>query len=126
MKIQIPSDRTIQCVFGSAIAILFVAGAFSYRSIIVSDQSYRWIEHTVVAATLLGLMIIAAAGWGVLHDHSRYQLAEQALRESERKYRLLLEGIKDYAILMLGPLGEIRSSNSGAERMSGCAVAGIR
>jgi PAS domain S-box-containing protein len=121
MKIEIPSDRTIQCALGSAIAILFVAGAFSYRSIIVSDQSYRWIEHTVVAATLLGLMIIAAAGWSVLHDHSRYQLAEQALHESERKYRLLLEGIKDYAILMLSPLGEIRSSNSGAERMFGCA-----
>src|SRR3984957_4771152 len=33
---------------------------------------------------------------------------------------MLVNGIKDYAILMLGPLGEIRSWNPGAERMSGC------
>ena len=121
MKIEIQSDRTIQFALGSTIAILLVVGAFSYRGIVVSDESGRWIERVVVAGTLLGLMIMAAAGWSVLHDHSRYQLAEQALQESERKYRLLVEGIKDYAIFMLGPLGEIRSWSSSAERMSGCA-----
>jgi PAS domain S-box-containing protein len=33
---------------------------------------------------------------------------------------MLVDGVKDYAILMLGPQGEIRSWNPGAERMSGC------
>ena len=33
---------------------------------------------------------------------------------------MLIQGIKDYAIYMLGPRGEIRTWNPGAERMTGC------
>jgi PAS domain S-box-containing protein len=77
-------------------------------------------ELILIAATLLGLLITGAAGWLVLRDGVRRGRAEQALLESERKYRTLIEGVKDYAIVMLGPLGEIRSWNPGAERMSGC------
>src|SRR5919202_6557602 len=34
-------------------------------------------------------------------------------------YRLLVEGVKDYAILMLDPTGQIVSWNAGAERITG-------
>ncbi|MGA2056325.1 MAG: PAS domain S-box protein [Bradyrhizobium sp.] len=81
-------------------------------------------RHTkliLLAGTLLGLLITGAAGWSVHRDNYKRWLAEQALQESERKYRMLVNGVKDYAILMLGPLGEIRSWNPGAERMSGCS-----
>jgi PAS domain S-box-containing protein len=74
----------------------------------------------LVAGLLLGLLTTGAAGWSVQRDNSKRGLAEEALKESERKYRTLIDGVKDYAILMLGPLGEIRSWNPGAERMSGC------
>jgi PAS domain S-box-containing protein len=74
----------------------------------------------LIAGTLLGWLITGAAGWIVLRDSIRRGFAEQALLESERKYRALIDGVKDYAVLMLGPLGEIRSWNPGAERMSGC------
>ena len=66
------------------------------------------------------MLITVAAGWSVQRDNSRRETAEEALRESERKYRMLVDGVKDYAILMLGPQGEIRSWNPGAERMTGC------
>ena len=56
----------------------------------------------------------------VQRDNSRRQIAEKALQESERKYRMLIQGIKNYAIYMLGPRGEIRTWNPGAERMTGC------
>jgi PAS domain S-box-containing protein len=82
------------------------------------------LRHTkiiLLAGTLLGLLITGAAGWSVYRDNHRRWLAERALLESERKYRMLVNGVKDYAILMLGPLGDIRSWNPGAERMSGCA-----
>ena len=82
------------------------------------------LRHTkiiLLCGTLLGLLITGVAGWSVHRDNYRRWLAEQALHESERKYRMLVNGVKDYAILMLGPLGEIRSWNPGAERMSGCA-----
>ena len=74
----------------------------------------------LLAGTLLGLLITGAAGWSVYRDNARRGVAEQALQEGERRYRTLVNGVKDYAILMLGPLGEIRSWNPGAERMSGC------
>jgi PAS domain S-box-containing protein len=76
-------------------------------------------EAILILGTILGLMITGAAGWIVQRDNSRRENAEGALQESERKYRTLIQGIKDYAIFMLGPLGEIRSWNPGAERMSG-------
>jgi PAS domain S-box-containing protein len=82
------------------------------------------LRHTkiiLLCGTLLGLLITGVAGWSVHRDNYLRWLAEQALHESERKYRMLVNGVKDYAILMLGPLGEIRSWNPGAERMSGCA-----
>jgi hypothetical protein len=55
------------------------------------------------------------AGWIVQRGNSRRWLAEEALLESERKYRMLIKGgVKDCAILMLGPNGEIRSWKCGA------------
>jgi PAS domain S-box-containing protein len=85
-----------------------------------AKRSIGWITTTLILGTVLGLLITIGAGWIVQRDNSRRKTAEKALRESERKYRMLIDGVKDYAILMLGPLGEIRSWNPGAERMSGC------
>jgi PAS domain S-box-containing protein len=47
------------------------------------------------------------------------KLAEQAQRESDQRFRLLIEGVKEYAIFRLGPLGHIVSWNAGAERLKG-------
>jgi PAS domain S-box-containing protein len=76
---------------------------------------------TILAlGTILGVLIAVAAVWNVQRDSSDRGLAEEALRESEEKYRTLIQGVQDYAILMLGPRGEIVSWNPGAERMTGC------
>ena len=85
-----------------------------------TQQSTNRTEFILILGTVLGLLITVAAGWAVQRDSSRREIAERALRESERKYRMLIQGIKDYAIYMLSPAGEIRSWNPGAERMSGC------
>jgi len=45
--------------------------------------------------------------------------AEQALRESEERFRMLVEGVKDYAIFMLDPKGRVTSWNAGAEWING-------
>ncbi len=47
------------------------------------------------------------------------QRKEVALSESEERFRLLVERVKDYAIFMLDPSGRIVSWNSGAERIKG-------
>src|SRR5439155_700499 len=44
---------------------------------------------------------------------------EQKLRTSEELFRLLLDGIKDYAVYMLDPEGRVASWNVGAARIKG-------
>jgi PAS domain S-box-containing protein len=77
-------------------------------------------KTVLILGTLLGMLVASAAGWSAHRDSFARGLAEEALRDSEEKYRRLIQGVQDYAILMLGPQGEIRSWNPGAERMTGC------
>jgi PAS domain S-box-containing protein len=51
-------------------------------------------------------------------------LSEQ-LRQSEERFRLLVEAVEDYAIFMLDPAGLIVSWNSGAERIKGYAASEV-
>lgn len=43
----------------------------------------------------------------------------EALRRSEERFRLMIESVKDYAIIMLDPQGLVTSWNVGAERIKG-------
>lgn len=52
--------------------------------------------------------------------HMQQVLAQQAaVHDSEERFRLLVDSVQDYAILMLDPQGRIESWNSGAERITG-------
>jgi PAS domain S-box-containing protein len=44
---------------------------------------------------------------------------EQALREGEERFRLVIEGVRDYGIFALDPQGHVVSWNAGAERIKG-------
>ncbi|HYX33088.1 MAG TPA: response regulator [Oligoflexus sp.] len=45
--------------------------------------------------------------------------AEQTLKESEERFRLLVAGVKDHAIYMLDQNGNVRTWNDGAQRIKG-------
>ena len=47
------------------------------------------------------------------------QRRQEDLRRSEERFRLLVEGVEDYAIFMLDPAGCVLSWNAGAERNTG-------
>ncbi len=44
---------------------------------------------------------------------------EDALRQSEERFRLLIEGVRDYAIFMLDQKGHVATWNEGAKRFKG-------
>ncbi len=46
MKSKSPSNRKMQLAFGSAILALLVVGTISYRGLIESSESDRWVRHT--------------------------------------------------------------------------------
>src|SRR5262245_39533311 len=52
-------------------------------------------------------------------ERARRARAEAELRAVEERYRLLVEGARDYAILLLDPTGTITTWNEGARRLVG-------
>ncbi|MEY2419337.1 MAG: hypothetical protein QOG90_2017 [Actinomycetota bacterium] len=54
-----------------------------------------------------------------VQDVSDQRAAEEELRRSEEQFRILVEGVGDYAIFMLDATGHIISWNLGAERAKG-------
>jgi PAS domain S-box-containing protein len=65
-------------------------------------------------------------GFGkVTRDLTERRAHEEALRESEQRFRLMIEGVRDYAIFMLSPDGVIESWNNGAQLIKGYSPAEV-
>jgi PAS domain S-box-containing protein len=70
---------------------------------------------------MLGSVRVADRDWFVvmLRDREQIDRSIDSLRASEERFRLLVDGVRDYAIFMLDANGLVSSWNTGAERIKG-------
>jgi PAS domain S-box-containing protein len=77
------------------------------------DGSWRWIYWT---------MTVANGAIYVIGRHTTTEkMALEALRESERQFRLFTEAVTDYALIRLDAEGRVAGWNAGAQRIKGYA-----
>ncbi|MES2573109.1 MAG: PAS domain S-box protein, partial [Verrucomicrobiota bacterium] len=82
------------------------------------DGSRFWAD--VVITPLRDPVTDELRGFGkVTRDLTDQKYAEERLQHSEEQFRLLVEGVTEYAIFMTDPAGYIVTWNSGAERAKG-------
>ena len=55
----------------------------------------------------------------ITRDMTEQREAQHALLEAERRFRILVQGVTDYAIFMLDPEGKVANWNAGAQRIKG-------
>ena len=93
-------------------------GRFEAEEIRVRKDGSRFWAHAVVDpiraedGTLLGFAKIT-------RDITDRRDRDEALFDAERNFRLLVQGVRDYAIYMLDPNGRVTNWNAGAEAIKG-------
>jgi PAS domain S-box-containing protein len=81
---------------------------------------YRWFIGRTVPLRDKNRIV----GWlGSATDIHDLKQAESGWRESEERYRLMVDGARDYAIFMVNPSNEIVYWSTGAERVFGWSAA---
>jgi len=79
------------------------------------DGSEIPVEISLSPLETKGGILVSAS----IRDISERKRAMETIRQSDEKLRLLIQGVKDYAILMLDSEGRINTWNEGAERING-------
>ena len=80
------------------------------------DGSRFWAMVVIDAIRLEGQLVGFAK---ITRDMTERRRVQVAALETERRFRLLVEGVTDYAIYMLDPGGRVTNWNAGAERIKG-------
>jgi PAS domain S-box-containing protein len=79
------------------------------------EQRVQWFWAGMTAVVLLLVAALAVLYLQV----RRHRAAQQALFESETRFRLMTSSVIEYAIIMLDIQGRVRTWNAGAQRITG-------
>jgi PAS domain S-box-containing protein len=107
-----------------ALAIAAESGKYEEEGWRMRKDGTRFFASVVIDAvrddngTLIGYTKIT-------RDVTERQAAQAELRASEERFRLLVQGVTDYAIYMLAPDGTITNWNAGAQRIKGFSAAEV-
>ncbi|MBN3812813.1 PAS domain S-box protein [Paraburkholderia sp. Ac-20347] len=102
----------------SALAAVRQQGRFeTERWSVRKDGSRFWANILIVP---LDSNDDESGGFGVvIRDGTDKRVAHEAVLESERRFRLLVQGVTDYSLFMLSPEGLVTNWNLGASRIKG-------
>src|ERR671915_247621 len=133
-------DTPFLLVFGAIIVSAWYGGLgpgllATAVSALATDYFFLYPRGTITGFSVEGIDVLAFTLEGVLvsvltsslrsaRDRAQRSTLEarshqESLRESEERFRLMVEGVKDYAIFMLDPGGCVTTWNDGAERIEG-------
>ena len=90
MKAKLPLNRTIQLGFAAVVALLLVVDVVAYRSVLVSTESARWVQHTDEVLEHLSILRLTM---GVIESEYRDFLlgGDDAYLQSSRNRITLLD-----------------------------------
>jgi PAS domain S-box-containing protein len=113
-------------IMGSAIPVMHYTGmaaAHFTLSTLIPDTAHA-VSTSTLGFTGVSITTVVISAVAVLTStlDRRFAAQRRSLSESEQRYQLLVDGVKDYAIVMLTPDGRVGSWNSGAERIEGYAA----
>ncbi|MGA2058738.1 MAG: PAS domain S-box protein [Bradyrhizobium sp.] len=92
-------------------------GKFEAEGWRVRKDGSKFLASVVIDALYEDNQLIGFAK--ITRDITERSKAADALRESERHFRLLVNGVTDYALYMLDPTGVVTNWNAGGQRIKG-------
>lgn len=84
-----------------------------------ADAGSRQMKAIILLGNILAILFLAGGAYIIHQEMGRRREAEQRLRASEKLSRLMISGVKEYAIFMLDVDGKVTNWNAGAERING-------
>jgi two-component system, chemotaxis family, CheB/CheR fusion protein len=106
-------ERDVRQVLDQLTPVEHEVRSVNGRWFLMRLRPYRTAEHRIDGVVLTFV------------DITRRKEAEEELRRSEERYRILVDGVEEYAIYMLDADGNVTTWNRGAERIFGLPESAI-